>query len=272
VPILNPFQFDLVRPLLQPLDHYLAATAILEGSAPAAVYVDDPAHPAAAFKWTGYRFFLAGSPQQAAFNEEVRALLAKSIAPRALASGLELVELKMTPDDWEAHGRATILQGHKMISAQRQYFRFAALRHDWRALLPAGLHLAVIGPDLLARKDWPIWTPSERSCAPSGLRSRISWPGASAWLPSAIRMRHWPAGVGRSTTAGRPTRGHRHAGADVQHVGAGLDLGLGVGEEPAEVARGDLGGQLLAPCRVDALAHDHKGSVRADENGLLRGS
>jgi len=153
MPILDPSHYDLVRPLFQPMDHHLAVTAILEGDAPAAVYADDCSQPRAAFTWTGYRFFLAGSPQQAAFNEEVRTLLAETIAPQALASGLEMFELKVASDDWEAPIRATTLRGHEVIPAQRQYFRFAALRHDWRALLPAGFRLAFVGPDLLARTD-----------------------------------------------------------------------------------------------------------------------
>lgn len=152
-PRLAPGEYNKVRPLFQPLDHHLAISAILENSAPAAVYVDDPARPAAAFTWTGYRYFLAGSPQQAAFNDEVRTLLAETIAPQALASGLETIELKVASDDWETPVRAAILRGHEVIRAQRQYFRFAALRHDWRALLPAGFCLAFVGPDLLARTD-----------------------------------------------------------------------------------------------------------------------
>ncbi len=152
-PLLAATEYARVRPLFQPLEHHLATAAILDGSAPAAIYVDDPAQPAAAFTWTGYRFFLAGSPQQAAFNEEVRTLLAETIAPQALASGLEMFELKVASDDWEAPIRATTLRGHEVIPAQRQYFRFAALRHDWRALLPAGFRLAFVGPDLLARTD-----------------------------------------------------------------------------------------------------------------------
>lgn len=58
MPILDPSHYDLVRPLFQPLEHHLAIAAILDGSAPATIYVDDPAQPRAAFTWTGYRFYL----------------------------------------------------------------------------------------------------------------------------------------------------------------------------------------------------------------------
>jgi RimJ/RimL family protein N-acetyltransferase len=150
---IKPSQYDRVRPLFQLLDHHLATAAILDGSAPAAIYVDDPAQPRAAFTWTGYRFFLAGSPQQATFNQHVRRLFVETIYPQARACGLEMFELKVASEDWEDAIRNTILPGQDPIKAQRQYFRLRALRHDWRTLLPADFHLAWITPELLARTD-----------------------------------------------------------------------------------------------------------------------
>ena len=152
-PRLSPSEYDKVRPLFQPLDHHLAVAAILESSAPAAIYVDDPAQPAAAFTWTGYRYFLAGSPQQTEFNQQVGTLLAATIAPEALASGQEMFELKTASSEWEASIGSAILPGYELIQGQRQYFRFAALRHDWRKRLPAGFHLDFVTADLLARTD-----------------------------------------------------------------------------------------------------------------------
>jgi GNAT superfamily N-acetyltransferase len=92
-------------------------------------------------------------PQRAAFNEEVRALLTGSIAPQALARELEMFELKAASSQWGASIRSAILPGHELIQGQRQYFRFAALRHDWRKRLPAGFHLDFVTADLLARQD-----------------------------------------------------------------------------------------------------------------------
>ena len=50
----------------------------------------------------------------------------------------------------------------------------------------------------------------------------------------------------------------RDPGVDVEHVGAGLDLGQGVALDAAEVAGLHLLGQELAAGRVDALADDHE--------------
>ena len=58
----------------------------------------------------------------------------------------------------------------------------------------------------------------------------------------------------------------RDPGVDVEHVGAGLDLGEDVALDPAEVAGLHLLGQELAAGRVDPLADDHERAVEADHD------
>ena len=60
--------------------------------------------------------------------------------------------------------------------------------------------------------------------------------------------------------------GERDPGVDVEHVGAGLDLGEDVALDPAEVAGLHLLGQELAPGRVDPLADDDERPVEADDD------
>ena len=61
-------------------------------------------------------------------------------------------------------------------------------------------------------------------------------------------------------------------GVDVEHLGAGLDLGQDVALDAAEVAGLHLLGQGLAPGRVDALADDHERPVEADDDLARRGA
>src|SRR3546814_17021468 len=56
--------------------------------------------------------------------------------------------------------------------------------------------------------------------------------------------------------------------SDRQHVRAGCDLGQAVGLDAAEVAGGHLGGEFLAPRRVDALADDAERLIEADHQFL----
>jgi len=150
--ILEPHRYDRVRPLLAGLDDHLAVAAILDGAAPGQIYVDDPDHPTAAFTWTRHRFFLAGSPENASFNEAIRRLFAEVIYPQAPAWGLEMFELKHTPEGWAGVIPGVILRDQDPILAQRHYYVFRELKHDWRTLLPQGYRLASIDADLLAQR------------------------------------------------------------------------------------------------------------------------
>lgn len=143
--------YAAVRPLFAGLDDHLAVAAILEGSAPAILYVDDPVRPRAAFTWTGYRFFLAGSPEGGAFNQAVRDLLADKVFPQAQAAGLTMIELKYAPESWADVVTGVILRDRAPILAHRHYYVFRSLRHDWQAMLPAGYRLAPIAAGLLAQ-------------------------------------------------------------------------------------------------------------------------
>ena len=60
--------------------------------------------------------------------------------------------------------------------------------------------------------------------------------------------------------------GERDARVDVEHVGAGLDLGDRVALDAAEVAGLHLLGEQLAAGRVDALADDRERPVEADDD------
>ena len=60
--------------------------------------------------------------------------------------------------------------------------------------------------------------------------------------------------------------GERDAGVDVEHVGAGLDLGDGVGLDAAEVAGLHLLGEQLAAGRVDPLADHHERAAEPDHH------
>lgn len=149
--ILEPNRYDPVRPLFAGLNDQLAVSAILNGSAPARVYVDDLVCPTAAFTWTGYRFFLAGSAENAGFNEAIRHLFAEIIYPEACAQGWVMFELKHTPEAWTDVITGVILRDKAPVLAQRHYYVFRALRHDWRRLLPEGYRLVFIDADLLAQ-------------------------------------------------------------------------------------------------------------------------
>jgi hypothetical protein len=56
------------------------------------------------------------------------------------------------------------------------------------------------------------------------------------------------------------------SGTSVEHMGAGRDLGQGVGLDRGVVAGRHLGGQALAAGRIDTLADDAERAVEADRH------
>lgn len=162
--LLEPNQYDRVRPLFAGLDDQLAVAAILAGSAPARIYVDDTARPTAACSWTGHHFFLAGSPEAAGFHEDLRRLFADMIYPQAPAWGLEMLELKYAPEAWADVITGVILRDKNLMPAWRHYYVYRALPSAHKPLLPArgqpaptevrlpeGYRLTFIDADLLAQ-------------------------------------------------------------------------------------------------------------------------
>jgi hypothetical protein len=68
---LPPERYAAVRPLFAALDRHLTVSAVIEGTSPGTIYVDDPDAPRAAFIWSYEGNFLAGTASNAAFNSVV---------------------------------------------------------------------------------------------------------------------------------------------------------------------------------------------------------
>ena len=66
--------------------------------------------------------------------------------------------------------------------------------------------------------------------------------------------------------------GQRNARIHVEHVGAGLDLGARIRLDAGEIAGRHLGGEDLAPGRIDALADDDERPIEADDDFLGGGT
>lgn len=100
--------------------HHLALGSILAGRTPAAIYADDPAHPAVGLTWFHGRAFLCGQPG-AADVEATGLVLREHLLPQALAAGQEAFILHFHPQGWAKH-LETLLPGRQPIQAARQYY------------------------------------------------------------------------------------------------------------------------------------------------------
>ena len=121
--------YDRARAAFQGMDHHLAVQAILEGSVPARILVDDPIRPQAAFTWRKQRLYLSGVVDNQGFNRALGRFLVELIDLQWQADGSDLFVLYYAPVAWE-------LQLVEMLSAsfpmrvERQYYEFRALQTD----------------------------------------------------------------------------------------------------------------------------------------------
>jgi GNAT superfamily N-acetyltransferase len=145
--------FGRAKEIFQGLDIHLAVTAVLEGSVPAKVFVDDALHPRAALAWTMGRFHLAGKPAHPDFIRNLGKLFSEKIYPQGLAAGGGGFSLFWDEPGWESAIQSSILKDKHPLRTQREYYRFQKLRHDWRSLLPPDFRLAYVNSRLLEDRN-----------------------------------------------------------------------------------------------------------------------
>lgn len=145
---MDPTEFDRLRPCFQALDDHLAVQAILQGSAPAPVYVDQFPRPRVALTWIGHRCYMAGSPHDESCIQALRRLFVDTIFPRAREQGRKVLVLYYAPGNWE-HELDRILHDRRTTKAQRQVYAITEPKRDWRTTLPKGYALRRVDRDLL---------------------------------------------------------------------------------------------------------------------------
>lgn len=142
-------EHERVRLLLAPLGENLAVNAFIEGAAPARIYVDDPGCATAALIWARHRLYLAGQPDNEAFNEGARGLFTNVVYPQAMAAAdRPMFTLQFSPG-WEESVEA-ILRGKHPMRDERQYFILREPKHHWRSLLRPGFRLRAVDRELVA--------------------------------------------------------------------------------------------------------------------------
>lgn len=93
-------QFGVLGELMAPFSHQLVVPSILEGLAPAMVWVDDPASPGAAVVWdlVNGLVFCSVRAQDAAASESLVEFLRDDLVERAEAKGYVPFQLEADPD------------------------------------------------------------------------------------------------------------------------------------------------------------------------------
>lgn len=150
--ILEPEHYHRARPLFERLEIHLAVRAILEGTVDALIYVDDPRAPRVAFTRTGHRFYLVGTPDNAAFNAALRHHLLDTVYPAAKAAGDLMFVLYYVPDAWAA-AVPDLLRDKAPMPDMRHYYEFQGPCSDLQIHLPDGFTLHPVDQNLLSNTN-----------------------------------------------------------------------------------------------------------------------
>jgi len=148
--LLATAQYPAVSPLFAPLENHLAVSAVLSGAFPGVVWADHPDSPRSALLCAGWRFHLAGDPDNPPFIAGLRQLFLEEIYPQGAAQGRVGVSVFYTSPAWET-AVLQVLEGKRSVSAPREYYEFTRGMPlpDWRASLPAGVSVEPVDAALL---------------------------------------------------------------------------------------------------------------------------
>ena len=148
---LDPSNYDIVQPILTDmLDIHLSIVSLLEALSPGAIFVDDLNEPESVFGYSMRRFFLAGSPNNEGFNQEVKGFFNDTLYPNAAEMNIPHFALHFSPLDWD-DVIPKILECTYAIKEGRHYYniRTSQLNQGWRSLIPQGFSLKMVDRSLL---------------------------------------------------------------------------------------------------------------------------
>ncbi len=138
-------------PLLEGRQHLLLLSAVIAGSAPGYVCVDDPVHPRALFASGPEGHYLVGDPGDGAFTRALADHLQGELLPRAREQQWACFVLSHEPE-W-AQAMDELFPGQVLVRNSQRYFSHGGPLPDWRAALEDGVTAAPITGELLARDD-----------------------------------------------------------------------------------------------------------------------
>ncbi len=143
-------EYERAREVLLPLDEHLAVAAMLAGSAPGSIYVDDAETPTSALACGQRRFYLAGNGQNEVFNANLRQVLRDRMDTAARQEGINAFVVYYSDPSWEPAIEA-ILAGRKPVKVERQYYELTGLFEvdSRQAAAPTGLALRRVDTELV---------------------------------------------------------------------------------------------------------------------------
>ena len=141
--------YEKVRPLFEPLEFNLTVIAVIEGTSPGRIYVDDIDDPRTAFMCSVEGYYLAGHENNEAFNAALNRLIVEMVsAGDTMRENEQEMSLGIHPDTWEP--KLDKLVGRSPIKAVRRHYLCTKLKVvDWRDRVPHSFSVHRIDRKLL---------------------------------------------------------------------------------------------------------------------------
>lgn len=149
---LEPSQYERALPVVANVDHALAATAVLEGTCPGQVYVDDVARPRTVFASTPEGHWLVGDDGNSRFNASLEELLTKTVLPEGETAHWWYFTLLYWPETW-ADKLDDMFDPQHVVKDSQRFYSLRKSGLDRRTEVPTGFRIARVDGEILARTD-----------------------------------------------------------------------------------------------------------------------
>ena len=141
--------FERIRPLIHDNPLLAGIGAVIDGSSPGRVYVDEVVEPTAALVWTPEGHYMAGDEGNRAFLHSVREFIAETVG-----SGERwwYFYLRCPSEEWAQAIRQT-LPTDRTVEKPREFYICDELQYEWRGKVPSGYEMTPITEQVLSRGD-----------------------------------------------------------------------------------------------------------------------
>ncbi len=153
---LDKVDYEKVRRIFAPIDYQLTIRAVIEGTCPGKVYVDNIDNPRSAFMCSVEGNYLAGNVNNDSFNAALRDLILNRIfAGDSLWVSADYMVVCIHPESWTTKFDV-IFETRPPQKIPRKYYTYTSLKIDWKEKLPEGFSIHRVNQEFLKRTDLDI--------------------------------------------------------------------------------------------------------------------
>jgi RimJ/RimL family protein N-acetyltransferase len=143
---------EKVRPLVKGVPHTCVVDAIIDGTSPGMVWVDDALCPTAALVSSVEGHYAVGSEHSKEFNRSLKALVIGTILPKGKANGWSWFNLRCSSDGW-VNVIENIFDDTTPVKEEREFYTIEQLEVDWQRDIPPGFRMVCVDEEVLGRAD-----------------------------------------------------------------------------------------------------------------------